>query len=96
MTFALLPPIARRRFDDRASTTLPHPDGVVGHTFALVGRAAILCGHDVVEQLLRSGHLRLRERTVRHSATLSLVSGSTAMAEGAALSRRGPGSAVLA
>ncbi len=87
---------SRRRLDDRACASIPDAQCVVRHALTIVRRAAVFGRHDVVEKLLSGGHFRLRESAVRHSFFLSSVWSSPTMAEGAALSRRGPGSAVPA
>ena len=83
----------RRRLDNGPCASIPNAKGVVGHRLPIARSSAVFRGHDVVEQLLCSGHFRLREGTMRHSLTPSSVCDDATMAEGAALSRRSPGSA---
>ena len=83
----------RRRLDNGPCASIPNTKRVVGHRLSVIRGSAVFRGHDVVEQLLRSGHFRLREGAMRHSLTPSSVCDDATMAEGAALSRRGLGSA---
>lgn len=84
-------PRRRRGLDDRCCAAIPNAQRVIGHRFAVLRRAPY-SGRDMIEQLLRSGHFGLRKRAMRHSLPLSSTCSSATMADGAALSRRGPGS----